>query len=399
MKLAALVLVFMWFLAVGGAAAVAGVPGVPGDKAPPGPAPPDDLPPELPVTSPAIRCSTVPEQDEGSIGPVVYSRDGTTLITGNMHGMLRWFDATSGRMKLSRRVIPHYRSSVTGLARSPDGQTLASNTDIGEVSLLDATTGVPRLMLEKPPSDAKYPTKLYPGRFSSDGKRVACWLDSHEVLLYDVTTGRRDALLPTQTITQPWTGSEFERALPPTVLPAIFVLAVKPDGQSGIPEKWIVRTWDLNTGREVARWEEAAHGAYIGPYAFAPDNSIMAMSRLLTEDHRPGRAGRLELRDPASGRRIAQLPTQGWINDVKFLPDGKTLVSLEDHRIIRLYNVATARQLDAVRLDHHNHLENLAVAPDGKRIAAAGYESAHIFGVIYQFDTDGSSLTLWKPQP
>jgi len=390
-KLTALMLV--WLIAAGGVWAVAGASGLGlgGELIPP-----DDLPPELPESSPAIRCPLVPKEDRGAIRSVVYSRDGKTLIAGNMSGMLQWFDSGLGTRTLSRRVLNRYVGGIETLGFSPDGKILAALTKLGEVSLLDAATGTLRLGLEKFPNAQTFPEML---KFSPDGTLLASSLTSGEILLWDTSTGRRRAFLPAHVIPEHMTGPDFNRFLKPAAPANISSLAFTSDGHSLVSESGIVRTWGVNTGREVARWEDPSRGEYYGKFALAPDDSTLAMSHLLAKDRRLGGAGRLDLRDRASGRRIAQLPTQGRVNDLKFLPDGNTLVSLEDDRIVRLWDVATAQQLAAIRFDHHNNLDCLAVSPDGKWIAACGYESDPIFGIIYQLETDGSSLKLWKPQP
>jgi len=397
MKLAALMLVLVWFLAVGGKAAIAGVPVVSGDGPPPGPAPPDDLPPELPEDSPRIRCPIVPETDQGGINVILFSRDGTTLIAGNGSGLLQWFDSAAGQRTSSQRVIPQRVSGIRALTLSPDGRSLACLTNIGQVSLLDVETGLPRLALEKFPSDRVYPTVL---RFSPDGKLLAGALTSGEILIWDTTTGSRQAVLPAHIVPEHLVGDPRFPKMQQAITAYVSSLAFTASGRSLLSESQLVRTWDVATGREVGRLEGSALLEDYGQIALSPDDTTLAVGHIFWDKRRHGsHAGRIALHDRATGRQIAQLPTQGCFSDFKFLPDGKTLVSLEDERIIRLYDVATAKQKAALRLDHHNHLKSLAVSPDGKRIAVAGYESNSIFGVIHQFDTDGSSLKLWKPQP
>lgn len=391
MKLAVLMLV--WLLAIGGAGAVACLLG---DGPPQGPTPPDDLPPELPESSPAIRCPIAPEADQGAITSVLYSKDGKTLIAGNQGGMLQWFDSATGKQESGRRVIPRYISAVRVLALSPDGRSLATLTNLGQLSLLDAATGDPQLALEKLPSDRVYPDVL---QFSPDGKMLAAALTSGEVLLWDATNGSRRAILPPYIVPEHLVGHPQFPKMQKAIVAPVSSLAFTADGWSLVSESQLIRTWDVATGREVGRLEWSARMKDYGLIALSPDDTTLAAGHAFWDNLRPGTAGRITLHDRATGRRIAQLPTQGCPSALKFLPDGKTLVSLEDDRIIRLWDVATAKPKAAVRLDHHNHLGYLAVSPDGKRIAWGGMESAHFFGVIYQFETDGSSLKLWKPQP
>ncbi len=390
MKFAMLIITLLSLLCAVGGMSVAGVPG---DGKRGDPPPPDDIPPEFPESIPALHCPLVPKGNEGTVESLLFSHDGRTVIAGNRRGMLFWFDPTTGRLISSRRVLRQFLGGVRVLALSPDGRSLLCETGKNELSLLDAATGEPRLVLEQVPATGKEFAFSYSLAYAPDGTMVAAGLDTGEIVLWDAATGRRRAVLPPHIIPAKSDGSGG-LAYPATVSS----LAFTPDSKQLLSQGGPIRTWDVATGREV---DAAGKLAQIPGFrlALSPDGQTLAVCQGFWDDHRHGMAGRIDLWDRMSGKKLAQLPTQGKPEDLAFLPDGKGLVSLEDERIVRLWDVATAKQRAAVRFDHHNRLSRLAVSPDGKRIAAAGCESAEIFGIIQLLDTDGTTLQPWKPEP
>ncbi len=380
------------FLSVGGLG-VAGVPAVGKGGDQPSP---DDLPPELPESAPAIRCPTVPKGDEGSITSVAFSPDNRAVIAGNVRGKIRWFDPATGRPPASRQSFPRwYGGACRSLALSPNGRSLLVSTAQNELSLVDVDSGSPRLKLEEiPPSKRIF---FDATAFSPDGQVVAASLGNDGIALWDFATGRLRVILPPYIVPEQRIANPF----PQTKLayPAhVNSLAFTPDGKSLLSACGLVQTWDVAIGRELGRLDNPFQASGCG-LALSPDGRTLAVRQTFWDDLRPGRAGRIDLWDRSSGKKLTRLPTQGHVADLIFMPDGKGLVSLEDDRIVRLWDVATAKQRAAVRFDHHNHLARLAVSPDGKRIAVGGHESDPIFGIIQLLDTDGTTLQPWKPEP
>jgi WD40 repeat protein len=82
---------------------------------------------------------------------VVFARDGTRLATGDMNGVIRVWDAKTGRFvreyarPLKRDVEP---PRIESLAFTPDGKTLASSGDDHFVTLWDLGTGQERRRLK-----------------------------------------------------------------------------------------------------------------------------------------------------------------------------------------------------------------------------------------------------------
>ena len=66
--------------------------------------------------------------------PLVFSRDGTILVNGLVHGAIQLWDVTTGN---AIAVLDEHTQKVETLAFSPDGQTLVSTSEDGTILLWD----------------------------------------------------------------------------------------------------------------------------------------------------------------------------------------------------------------------------------------------------------------------
>ncbi len=187
---------------------------------------------------------------------------------------------------------------------------------------------------------------------SPSGRQFAvCCIDYNEVYLYDVATGRLDAVLRGHSA------------------PATSV-AYRPDGKqvatSGHDRT--IRLWDPATGREVAvlRAEVAAPNSERYPLlAYNSDGS-----RIASYSRMHGGAGTSRLWDAATGQEIAVLGKwQDGVRPVAWSPDGKR-VAVGSGEYVRLCDAVTGRSF-AVLGPHKTMVTELRYSPDGKRIAVS----------------------------
>jgi WD40 repeat protein len=173
-----------------------------------------------------------------------------------------------------------------------------------------------------------------------------------------------------------------------------------------------VRVWDALTGKLI--WKTVGEG--IGDFvAFSPDGKLLAVAR----NWRQGKAGGLiGLYDAGTGKPIRQLTGHAdLVRSIAFSPDGKTLATASQDRTVRLWNVATGKQVRRIDTDGYGH--GLAFAPDGKVLAfdigrtvrlhdvatgkelrrLAGHQTVHARGTTYSglitalaFSPDGAVL-------
>ncbi len=191
---------------------------------------------------------------------------------------------------------------------------------------------------------------------SPSGKQFAVRSKEHNhVYLYDVATGRLDAVLRGHSA------------------PVEFV-GYRPDGKQLATGGWdrTIRLWDPATGREQAHLrvdfaKPKSEGSPIVVYS--PDgNRIVSFAR---DDG----AGTSRLWDPATGKQIAVLGEwQGLRRAVAFSPDGK-LVAVTSSESVCLCDAGTGRPI-AVLGPHEAPVALLAYSPDGKRIASVAADAA-----------------------
>jgi WD40 repeat protein len=159
-------------------------------------------------------------------------------------------------------------------------------------------------------------------------------------------------------------------------------VSFSPDGKilaSGNAIDKIVRLWDVASGQELRILE--GHSKLISGVAFSPDGKTLASGSLdntlklwtvangkemrtlnspqpvisvaFSSDRKTlagGSIGMTKLWDVASGKELHTLPSKSSslsIYSVAFSPDGKTLATVSETKVIELWDVASGKQLNA----------------------------------------------------
>jgi RNA polymerase sigma factor (sigma-70 family) len=225
---------------------------------------------------------------------------GQTLI-GPQTGSTRLWDVAAGR---ELRRFPVERLDVFSLAFSADGTVLAATVSDGTIRFYNLATGHERT------------PRLGPGwanAFSPDGTVVAAAVRDGKIRFFNLASGH-------------------ERM--PRLGPA-------PDGFADIPAPG-------ETGPALAKLpggdvkSARSRPTELGSLAFSPDGTILAAATRRGELS----LATVELWDVARGRELHRIPThQQSVGSLSFAPDGKTLASTGDGPVVRLWDVATAREV------------------------------------------------------
>ncbi|KAK0714784.1 hypothetical protein B0H67DRAFT_536753 [Lasiosphaeris hirsuta] len=282
-------------------------------------------------------CLQTLEGHSHSVTAVAFSPDGTTLASSSDDRTVRLWDVATGE---HQRTLEGHSHSVTAVAFSPDGTTLASSSDDRTVRLWDVATGEHQRTLE----GHSYSVTVV--AFSLDGTTLASSSRDRTVRLWDVATGEHQRTLEGHSH---W----------------VTVVAFSPDGTTlaSSSDDRTVRLWDVATGEHQRTLE--GHSDWVTAVAFSPDGTTLASS----SDDRTVR-----LWDVATGEHQRTLEGHSHsVTAVAFSPDGTTLASSSDDRTVRLWDVATGEHQRT--LEGHSHsVTAVAFSPDGTTLASSSHD-------------------------
>jgi WD40 repeat protein len=305
----------------------------------------------------------------GKVWGVAFSPDGKTLASGGGRsgnawpgtGELKLWDVATGK---NIATLKSYPGVVCCVAFSPDGKALASSIRDGTVRLWEVATGKNSATFEAP----EYGGLSLCVAFSPDGKTVAVGGGpvkqrdgpgaTGEIQLWDLAAGKKTATLQGH----PGDGcfsNMFARA---------FSVAFSPDGKvlvSGGART--IELWEVATGKNLATFQYAT-GAVVWRAELSPDGKTVAWVGGPQDDWRaelspdgkavvwvggpqddpaacPPPKCPIRLLDVTTGKTTAILKAHaGGVLSVVYSPDGRTLASGGADSMIRLWDIAAARQ-------------------------------------------------------
>jgi WD40 repeat protein len=230
----------------------------------------------------------------GPFGFVSFSRDGRRVVTTDLSGTTRVWDADSGK------EIRTFPGEVARPALSPDGRRVAFSGAIARVEVRDVDTGAEVL--------APFPVHAGPVMclaVSPDGKRLATSSWDRTAAVWDAGTGRRLHTLA---------GHGHN----------VMTVEYSADGTRLVTSSWdrTAKLWDAATGDEIRTF--AGHEDNVSGAALSPDGRWLASA---SSDNA------VRVWDARTADVVTVLRGHtGRVLSVAFSPDGKYLASSSGYR-------------------------------------------------------------------
>jgi WD40 repeat protein len=314
----------------------------------------------------------------GAVTSVAFSRQGNMLAAGGSDGtVLLWNTVTHHRQLLHTPT----RGIVRSVAFNPRGDELATSSG-KSIAFWNVATGSITGRLDSGPVGS-----VYTVAFSPDGRTVAAG-------------GSKGVIVR-------WSTKSHNEIAPVLIgLKLVNSIAFSPDGgalAAGSPSKTI--WWDLPSGKSKGKPLGGGQGG-VNSVAFSSDGTVLAsgsangtmtlwnfpVDRTFGKPLERFRKGTKEIAVSPSGRVIASggdqgeihlfntsdtqlrtLPRKGGpIGGLAFDPTGRTLAGAYGDGGIRLWDVATGRQLGSVLRGSESSLQSIAFDHSGTRLAAGG---------------------------
>jgi WD40 repeat protein/serine/threonine protein kinase len=291
---------------------------------------------------------------------VAFSPDGKQVLSLGQDKLLKTWDVTDGVLALRTN------QTAFGAALSPDGRTAAAAC-LDFIQLWDVRT-------EQNLGTLRQEGEAYMSvSFSPDGNQVIApavgFRCTGGVRVWDVKTGRLVRSLPDPDLKK---GTPCDAA------------AFSPDGALiayGSQDR-VVRVCDAVTGRELLALP--GHGRSVDGVVFSKDGRRLASATGWITHQKPDafRPPDIPFDDPAApadlkvwdlptGKEVLSLSLPGKTRGLALSPDGRVVAASFADSTIRLYDVATGREVRVIR-GHAQGIPGLAFSPDGTRLLSGG---------------------------
>jgi WD40 repeat protein len=305
---------------------------------------PDKPTPKVETLTPSSTEKTLQLQQtltghSDSVSSVAYSPNGQTLASGSWDKTIKLWNVKTGNLL---QTLTSHSNDINSVAYSPDGQTLASASNDKTIKLWNVKTGKLLQTLEG------HSNLVNSVAYSPDGQTLASGSVDSTIKLWNVKTGN---------LLQTLEGHSYLGGYSYSVLS----VAYSPDGQtlaSG-SEDDTIKLWNVKTGNLLQTLE--GHSIGVNSVTYSPDGQTLASGS--SDDT-------IKLWNVKTGNLLQTLEGHSKrVLSVAYSPNGQTLASGSVDNTIKLWNVKTGNLLQTLE-GHYILVYSVAYSPDGQTLAS-----------------------------
>jgi len=248
-----------------------------------------------------------------------------------------------------------FRYTVESITFSPDGKKILSGYHDGTIKIWDITTGLDIITI------SGYTTGVKSASFFIDGKQIVN-NSNWQIRFWDVTTGRENRVFPDDTD----------------------IINLSPDGKQVLAGSSSTfgynafRLWDVANGQVIKTFQGYPDGLFA--LCFSPDGK-----QALSGHH----GGPVRLWDVGNGNVIKTfMGLEDYsASSVKFSPNGKYVLEgaiysrlySGEYGLIKLWDVATGREIHTILDQRLPGTESVAFSPDGTKIVSGAEKTLKLW--------------------